>query len=116
MPTKIAPEEVRSLALDAHKLVAVRHSVIEEMKGSPSRQLYTLARQSLKESIIEGEISFENEADIDDDQIEFKLSKREAKRRLKLRQAKAKDQALRDKAHDLKASTGATDKQLSKRF
>jgi hypothetical protein len=44
------------------------------------------------------------------------LREREDKRPLKLRQAKAKDQALREKAHDLKASTGATDKQLSKRF
>jgi len=32
MPTKIAPEEVRALALDARRLVTARPSVLEEEK------------------------------------------------------------------------------------
>jgi hypothetical protein len=38
MPTKIPPEEVRALALDARRLVKVRLSVLEEEKQSPRNE------------------------------------------------------------------------------
>jgi hypothetical protein len=47
---------------------------------------------------------------------EFKLSKRELKRRLKVQQAMNKDLALRIKVNQVKKTTGATDNQLCKRF
>ena len=66
----------------------------------------------MHEAIIEGGPPLECEADMDDGRIQFKLSRREAKRRLKFQQIKSKEQALRNKALALKASSGATDKQL----
>ena len=109
MPTKIAPEEVRALALDARRLVTVRPSVLEEEKQSPRTQRSARARHSVHEAIIEGGPSLESEANIDYGRFQFKLSRREAKRRVKF---KLKEQALRKKALALKASSGATDKQL----
>jgi len=47
---------------------------------------------------------------------EFKPSKREIKRRLKAQKAMNKDLALYIKVVLLKKTTGASDKQLSKRF
>ena len=44
MPTKIAPEEVRALALDARRLVTARPSVLEEEKQSPRTQRSARAR------------------------------------------------------------------------
>ena len=38
MPTKIAPEGVRALALDARRLVTARLSDIEEEKQSPRNE------------------------------------------------------------------------------
>ncbi len=112
MPTKIAPEEVRALALDVRRLVTVRPSVLKEEKQSPRTQRRARARQSVHEAIIEGPPLLESEADMDDGRSQFKLSRREAKRRLKFQQVKSKEQALRNKALALKASSGATDKQL----
>ena len=112
MPTKIAPEEVRALALDARRLVTARPSILEEEKQSPGTQLTARARQSVHEAIIEGGPPPESEANMDEGRFLFKLSRREAKRRLKFQQVKSKEQALRNKALALKASSGATDKQL----
>ena len=47
---------------------------------------------------------------------EFKPSKREIKRRLKAQKAMNKDLALKIKVVQLKKTTGASDKQLCKRF
>ena len=46
MPTKIAPEEVRALALDARRLVTARLSDIEEEKQSPRNEGNSKARKS----------------------------------------------------------------------
>ena len=46
MPTKIAPEEVRALALDARRLVIAMLSDIEEEKQSPRNEGYSKARKS----------------------------------------------------------------------
>ena len=46
MPTKIAPEEVRALALDARRLVTARLSDIEEEKQSPRKKGNSKARKS----------------------------------------------------------------------
>ena len=112
MPTKIIPEKVRAFALDARRLVTARPSVLEEEKQSPRTQRSARARQSVHEAIIEGGPPLESEANMDDGRFQFKLSRREAKRRLKFQQVKSKEQALRNKALALKASSGATDKQL----
>ena len=66
MPTKIAPEEVRALALDARRLVTTRPSVLEEEKQSPRTLRRARARQSVHEAIIEGGPPLECEANIDD--------------------------------------------------
>ena len=86
MPTKIAPEEVRALALDARRLVTARPSVLEEEKQSPRTQRSARAKQSVHEAIIEVGPPLESEADMDDGRFQFKLSWREAKRRLKFQQ------------------------------
>ena len=112
MPTKIAPEEVRPLALDARRLVTARPGVLEEEKQSPRTQRSARARQSVHEAIIERGPPPESEADMDDGRFHFKLSLREAKRRLKFQQVKSKEQAIRNKGFALKALSGATDKQL----
>jgi hypothetical protein len=90
MPTKIAPEEVRALALDARRLVTARPSVLEEEKQSPRTQRSARARRSVHEAIIEGRPPLENEANMDDGRFQFKLSRREAKRRLNIQQVKMK--------------------------
>ena len=46
MPTKIGPEEVRALALDARRLVTARLSDIEEEKQSPRNEGNSKARKS----------------------------------------------------------------------
>ena len=53
MPTKLAPEEVRALALDAWRLVTDTVSDIEEEKQSPRTQRSARARRSVHEAIIE---------------------------------------------------------------
>ena len=46
MPTKIAPEEVRALALHARRLVTARLSDIEEEKQSPRNEGNSKVRKS----------------------------------------------------------------------
>ena len=46
MPTKIAPEEVRALALDARRLVSSKLSDFEEEKQSLPNEDNSKARQS----------------------------------------------------------------------
>ena len=45
MPTKIAPEEVRALALNALRLVTARLSDIEEEKQNPRNEGNSKARK-----------------------------------------------------------------------
>ncbi len=72
--------------------------------------------QSVHEDIIEGEPPLKSEAEIDECRLQFKVSRLDAKRRLKFQQVRVKEQSLRDKKAALNVSTEATDKQLCKRF